>query len=97
MFALTSSGVTRRQAKQSCLHMQPTHLGTTRSPFGRGVRFQGDNWQARTKRNGKELSLGLYNTAEEAVSCDVQDEANSAKHRGRIQGCSPACWAVCHC
>lgn len=34
----------------------------------RGVRFQGDNWQARTKRNGKELSLGLYNTAEEAVS-----------------------------
>ena len=34
----------------------------------RGVRFQGDNWQARTKRHGKELSLGLYNTAEEAVS-----------------------------
>lgn len=32
----------------------------------RGVRFQGDNWQARTKRSGKELSLGLYNTAEEA-------------------------------
>lgn len=32
----------------------------------RGVRFQGDNWQARTKRAGKELSLGLYNTAEEA-------------------------------
>ncbi|KAL4854021.1 putative E3 ubiquitin-protein ligase RING1b [Chlorella vulgaris] len=32
----------------------------------RGVRFQGDNWQARTKRLGKELSLGLYNTAEEA-------------------------------
>ncbi|PSC75175.1 E3 ubiquitin-ligase RING1a isoform B [Micractinium conductrix] len=32
----------------------------------RGVRFQGDNWQARTKRNGKELSLGLYNSAEEA-------------------------------
>lgn len=34
----------------------------------RGVRFQGDNWQARTKRNSRELSLGLYNTAEEAVS-----------------------------
>ena len=30
------------------------------------MRFQGDNWQARTKRAGKELSLGLYNTAEEA-------------------------------
>ncbi len=30
------------------------------------MRFQGDNWQARTKRAGKEVSLGLYNTAEEA-------------------------------
>lgn len=34
----------------------------------RGVRFQGTSWQARTKRNGRELSLGLYMSAEEAVS-----------------------------
>jgi hypothetical protein len=31
------------------------------------VRFQGDNWQARTKRSGREVSLGLYNSAEEAA------------------------------
>jgi hypothetical protein len=30
------------------------------------VRFQGDNWQARTKRAGKELSLGLFQSAEAA-------------------------------
>lgn len=33
----------------------------------RGVRFQGDRWQARTKRGGKEQSLGLYASAERAA------------------------------
>ena len=38
----------------------------TAIPPHRGVHFAGDNWQARTKRSGKELSLGLYSTPEEA-------------------------------
>ena len=36
-------------------------------PYRRGVRFQGDHWQARTKRNGKEMSLGLYASGEQAA------------------------------
>ena len=53
------TSVPRRQTLQQ-------HRNRASNLACRGVRFQGDNWQARTKRSGKELSLGLYNSAEEA-------------------------------
>ncbi|KAL4444239.1 hypothetical protein ABPG75_011976 [Micractinium tetrahymenae] len=41
-------------------------LRSVRQRARSGVRFQGSSWQARTKRAGREVSLGLYSTAEEA-------------------------------